>query len=886
MKSSRNMNSCIENCKTCFSCLQKQESEKSEENEEKEENEDPDDLPTVEVVQSKRKSVIPPPEEVSRMSIVEIVTHVREYENIYALAVSVMQCYIGEPCYPYFTTPKQLYPYILHLCSEMDPSIIQQEYEIHKPKAIELTVVIQEAQIIHPKYSDFVNVYCKIWTDAGIKRQTAIRHSSIKLLWDDAFTFELKKYPTEILHIEVWSVRPGGSKQKNTGIVSLSDVTKTRDIYAESDYLVGDIIKPVHDLPCLGQDVLWPLRKGPRRVYTRGQVKMYIQLCARKDDDHIYHIQMYMQLMKMAYEKNLEFLEHTILWRNWLEILPNPALTLIQQLALQHGIGPTEQCICSWLLAATLKMKGEERMSFYFLHVLLEGLIFDIAADPAADYMEAALIHSIERFTEYIFKTLKHLHEKFNVENKDNADELYFLLKCINASEIEGNENYRKSYDIVAQEAYTWYFAVINENRFGLEEDDQDVGKVSTCLSEIVKIFLRNQILLDDIFKRAWEVNYSVISLKVLDQVVKDIIKPIIEHVVYVVQNRDKGRDVEESLKMLQLYHNVRNLINYVTIDLSASRDKLFMDDYSHWFGEDLILEWFLLCEIYTKPFIERAVAFDNMERINEMIYHGNSVPDVAAIVDEIVIDVWMKLSWEEQIFTQSALTQAIKTCVTGYVEAMYNKIGENQFFSDIKQFNVDEKLCVALSNVHAMFDHLHLTRNKILAVLSQTESDYGFIVKDQVSKVESELTMQVSEVVHEVFQQIGLRFNYYVTRMVRLGAGVTQTNALADSCTYIENTLQVLYLNLKPELFYIVLRHMWIIVVIYLSESLAGLQGSCLFLFGNTKGIYLLIYQALGQLQSIFHCDGRGLSNMELINEIYLNMKLKIESKLEIKER
>ncbi|XP_071035872.1 uncharacterized protein [Parasteatoda tepidariorum] len=804
MKSSRNMNSCIENCKTCFSCLQKQESEKSEENEEKEENEDPDDsLPTVEVVQSKRKSVIPPPEEVSRMSIVEIVTHVREYENIYALAVSVMQCYIGEPCYPYFTTPKQLYPYILHLCSEMDPSIIQQEYEIHKPKAIELTVVIQEAQIIHPKYSDFVNVYCKIWTDAGIKRQTAIRHSSIKLLWDDAFTFELKKYPTEILHIEVWSVRPGGSKQKNTGIVSLSDVTKTRDIYAESDYLVGDIIKPVHDLPCLGQDVLWPLRKGPRRVYTRGQVKMYIQLCARKDDDHIYHIQMYMQLMKMAYEKNLEFLEHTILWRNWLEILPNPALTLIQQLALQHGIGPTEQCI--W---------------------------------------------------------------------------------CINASEIEGNENYRKSYDIVAQEAYTWYFAVINENRFGLEEDDQDVGKVSTCLSEIVKIFLRNQILLDDIFKRAWEVNYSVISLKVLDQVVKDIIKPIIEHVVYVVQNRDKGRDVEESLKMLQLYHNVRNLINYVTIDLSASRDKLFMDDYSHWFGEDLILEWFLLCEIYTKPFIERAVAFDNMERINEMIYHGNSVPDVAAIVDEIVIDVWMKLSWEEQIFTQSALTQAIKTCVTGYVEAMYNKIGENQFFSDIKQFNVDEKLCVALSNVHAMFDHLHLTRNKILAVLSQTESDYGFIVKDQVSKVESELTMQVSEVVHEVFQQIGLRFNYYVTRMVRLGAGVTQTNALADSCTYIENTLQVLYLNLKPELFYIVLRHMWIIVVIYLSESLAGLQGSCLFLFGNTKGIYLLIYQALGQLQSIFHCDGRGLSNMELINEIYLNMKLKIESKLEIKER
>lgn len=35
------------------------------------------------------------------------------------------------------------------------------------------------------------------------------------------------------------------------------------------------------------------------------------------------------------------------------------------------------------------------------------------------------------------------------------------------------------------------------------------------------------------------------------------------------------------------------------------------MDEYSTWFGEDVVLEWFLLCDIYTHPFIQRAVLAD-----------------------------------------------------------------------------------------------------------------------------------------------------------------------------------------------------------------------------------------------------------------------------------
>lgn len=37
------------------------------------------------------------------------------------------------------------------------------------------------------------------------------------------------------------------------------------------------------------------------------------------------------------------------------------------------------------------------------------------------------------------------------------------------------------------------------------------------------------------------------------------------------------------------------------------------MSEYSAWFGEELVLEWFLLCDFYTSQFIQRAVMADSV---------------------------------------------------------------------------------------------------------------------------------------------------------------------------------------------------------------------------------------------------------------------------------
>ncbi|GBN14198.1 hypothetical protein AVEN_124744-1, partial [Araneus ventricosus] len=80
------------------------------------------------------------------------------------------------------------------------------------------------------------------------------------------------------------------------------------------------------------------------------------------------------------------------------------------------------------------------------------------------------------------------------------------------------------------------------------------------------------------------------------------------------------------------------------------------------------------------------------MERLNNNIPHGTSVPDVVSIVDEMVIDVWTKLTWDEQFYTHAALLDAVKTCVMDYVQAIYDKLVTEDFYGAKKNLGINEK--------------------------------------------------------------------------------------------------------------------------------------------------------------------------------------------------
>ncbi|GFQ97253.1 c2 domain-containing protein [Trichonephila clavata] len=769
--------------------------------------------------ESKDEIVLPTPQKVKSMDVTAI-THVcQEAKTMLAVSVNVMKNFLGKPCYPFLTQPRQMYPYIRYLCGEENIAAKSRLLD-KQPQNVRLSIVIREAKIVHPRYSTFSQVFCKVSVSNAREYTSSVKENDRELVWEEVFNFKVSSPENDTVTVEIWSSHP---QNKSPRVPYVEDERPSGPPRPNS-YRIGNITAKIKDLPCAGRDLLWTLKKGPRRMNTRGQILVFVELSTERGPEHVFHVHMQMQMLKLSYEKQLPSLKNDKKWKNWLEILPNPAVTLLQQHALQNGISSTEQCVCSWIVASSIKINQEDRVSFYFLYTLLEGLTADIYKDPIEPYLEEALKSGAEKYGEFNKKILGNLHSYFQVQAVEDADELFYLLKSMCGVEMQTYSNYLDSYVIIAGESHVWYLSIFTQFQDDLLEDDCSIEKLCDTLNKIVKIFLKNQIILDDIFTRAWAVSYSKITFTELDSVINDTIKPIIEHLMIVMRDPERKRVIKESLQLLQLYHNVRNLVQYVLNDLPSERAVLAMDGYSSWFGEDLILEWFLLCDIYTRPFIKRAVYADNMERVNRNILHGSSVPDVVSIIDEMVIGVWTKLDWDEQFYTHATLLEAVKTCVMDYIRGLKDKIKSEDLYGAKKELGINEKLCVVMSNAYAVFEHLYVTKNKIKGILRIAESKYGFIIMDPMAAIGSQMQIEVQRM-----------FQKFVRKALR-------------------GTLDI-----------------------FMSSS-----SSC----WKKKSAHVAALQTLTQLQEIFYCDGHGLSLQEIRNPTFEELKQKIELRLKIRDK
>ncbi|KAG8188958.1 hypothetical protein JTE90_016624 [Oedothorax gibbosus] len=792
-------------------------------------------------------------ENVKCMSVEQNFSIVKDNKNIYATLVRVVRNYVGKATYPYLTEDRQLYPYVLFLCGNQEEDPSTQEWVQRKLHNLQLIVVIKEAKVLHLKSEDPCQIMCNIWIDKEKIQKTSSKSTKSDLIWEEVFTLDVPSCDTDEINIEVCS----------------------------GDNLIGSIVEPIKNLPCIGQEKMCSITEGNKKKQTKGQLAMYIQLSTKKSEEHMFHIQMHMELMKMCYVKQLPFLEENIKWKNWLQILPNPALTLIHQHGLQNGLTPTEQSVCSWILTSTLRINQEYRISFKFLYGLLEGLITDIQEDPIDEHLESALYSSISSFYDYMLVFVKLLHKNFQLHNIEQADELFYMLKCLSCIDAKDVNSYMDSYSALADEGKLWYFSILMQYKEDLKDKKKSVKKSCHIMKKIIKQYLQNQILLDDIFNKAWSVTYSHITLSSLDIVMHDAIRPFIWHLTQVMKESKRDRDVKDSLEMLQLYHCVRELVKLVVKDMPSERDRLAMDRYSAWFSEDLILEWFLLCDMFTKPFIEQAVSLDLMEHLHRDMHHGSSYEDVVSITNQMIYDVWSNLNWEEQFYTHTALIDAIRTCLLDYVTAVSQRVKVEKYFCEKREFVPNTKMLVALSNAYSVFEHLYSTRNKIKGVLRTAETKYGFTIMDPMESIGSHMQIKISKLYLSFLHQIDLKFQKLSTKVLkgRLDILGSHATVVADTCSYVEKTLELLYQNLKREAFYILLRQMWIMIVRCFKDGLTVWKGCTIVVL--RKSAYISALQALTQIQQIFYCEGQGLSYFEMECQMVNDLRDMIQRKV-----
>ncbi|GIY68622.1 uncharacterized protein CDAR_287101 [Caerostris darwini] len=205
-------------------------------------------------------------------------------------------------------------------CKGQEAEEKESEVEITLPPAKSVKTM-PVAKLIKKLNAAFSRAYCKISVSNGRIEYTSIKGDDSNLSWDQVFSFAVPSYANDTITIEVCEKSATSQLSRNSA----------------AHYRIGSITENIRDLPCVGRELLWTLRKGPRRLNTRGQLSIFTQLSTKKAPDHKLHIVMQMEMLKLCYEKQLPVLEPDKQWKNGLEILPNAALYNMDSL-LQNNV--------------------------------------------------------------------------------------------------------------------------------------------------------------------------------------------------------------------------------------------------------------------------------------------------------------------------------------------------------------------------------------------------------------------------------------------------------------------------------------------------------------------------------------------------------------------
>ncbi|GFU29270.1 uncharacterized protein NPIL_643661 [Nephila pilipes] len=72
----------------------------------------------IKIQESDDENALPMRDKVKSMEVAAITNVCQESKTILAVSINAMKNFLGKPCYPFITQPRQLYPFIRFLCGE------------------------------------------------------------------------------------------------------------------------------------------------------------------------------------------------------------------------------------------------------------------------------------------------------------------------------------------------------------------------------------------------------------------------------------------------------------------------------------------------------------------------------------------------------------------------------------------------------------------------------------------------------------------------------------------------------------------------------------------------------------------------------------------------
>ncbi|XP_075725246.1 BAI1-associated protein 3-like isoform X3 [Rhipicephalus microplus] len=221
-------------------------------------------------------------------------------------------------------------------------------------------------------------------------RTTTVKPATLNPRWNERFRLDIDDIYTDRLHLDVWdhddesSVFDAARKLNEvTGFKGLGRYFKQIAQSARSspadtvDDFLGCVNVPLEDIPSSGLDQWFPLQGRSQRSTIQGQIRLKLSLGTREDrgmaasiDDNWKEVVEHQELLWIFIEHELRQLECPSY--EWAGDLPAPALTILQQHAIQGDLTELQQAICRWV------MYSRKHMAVSLDYALLWQLLDDL----------------------------------------------------------------------------------------------------------------------------------------------------------------------------------------------------------------------------------------------------------------------------------------------------------------------------------------------------------------------------------------------------------------------------------------------------------------------------------------------------------------------------
>lgn len=190
------------------------------------------------------------------------------------------------------------------------------------------------------------------------------------------------------------------------------------------------------DIPSSGVDRWFPLEGRSHRSTIQGQIRLKLSLGTREDrgmaasiDDNWKEVVEHQELLWIFIEHELRNLECPSY--EWAGDLPAPALTILQQHAIQGDITELQQAICRWVMYSRKHMGVS--LDYALLLQLLDDLdrAWEDSDRPLSRDEEACLAESFNVFIDYCLELLQKHRDLFPMTHVEAEHKLVHLLKCL-----------------------------------------------------------------------------------------------------------------------------------------------------------------------------------------------------------------------------------------------------------------------------------------------------------------------------------------------------------------------------------------------------------------------------------------------------------------------